>query len=156
VLQYDDVSAELRQPRVKAKPIVNGGDKLDAVFSIAFRLKVAAAKTYPRAVWPGDAVRMRDFSSQANVCAARALDPNAHHRRAELQRLLPLWPSEIADLSLRGRRRVVQFLARALREERRRARGGHWAYDLARHAALARAWRSEREAFNRLQSTRNG
>ena len=75
---------------------------------------------------------------------------SARKRRDELQRILPLWPSEIADLSLTGRRRVVMLLARALREERRRARGGHWAYDLARHAALARLYRSEAHELARL------
>lgn len=64
-------------------------------------------------------------------------------RREELARLLPLWPSQLADLSLTGRRHVVQLLWRALREERRRARGGHWAYDVARHAALASSYRRE-------------
>lgn len=73
----------------------------------------------------------------SNDCAAIA-------RRSELQRLLPLWPCELSDLSLTGRRRVVHLLWRALREERLRARSGHWAYDVARHAALARTYRREK------------
>lgn len=63
--------------------------------------------------------------------------------RMELARLLPLWPKEVADLSLPGRRHVIRSLERALRSERRRGRAGHWAYDLARHAALVKAWRYE-------------
>lgn len=73
-------------------------------------------------------------------------------RRIELQRLLPLWPQEIADLSVEGRRRVVRLLARALRQERCRGAAGHWAYDLARHAALARIWRRELEALDPICS----
>lgn len=68
-------------------------------------------------------------------------------RRTELARFLPLWPHEIADVSLSGRRRIVQFLARALRQERQRGRGGHWAYDLTRHARLSQLWRAERKAL---------
>jgi hypothetical protein len=65
-------------------------------------------------------------------------------RLAELSRLLPLWPDEIADSSPAGRARLVGRLERALKDERRRGRAGHWSYDLARHAALLRAWRGER------------
>jgi len=65
-------------------------------------------------------------------------------RRAELMRLVPLWPSEIDDLSRDGRQRLVAKLERALLAERRRGQAGHWTYDLARHAALLAAWRRER------------
>ncbi|MEQ1671718.1 MAG: hypothetical protein ABL893_12720 [Hyphomicrobium sp.] len=68
-------------------------------------------------------------------------------RRTELGRLLPLWPKEIADLSIAGRWHVIRTLERALRVERRRGRAGHWAYDLARHAALVQSWRRERAAL---------
>lgn len=71
-------------------------------------------------------------------------DPAAQDKRnRELARLLPLWPSEIADTSLEGRRRLVAKLERALKAERRRGRAGHWTYDLARHAALLAAWKRE-------------
>ncbi|HMN37983.1 MAG TPA: hypothetical protein PKD49_09805 [Hyphomicrobium sp.] len=76
---------------------------------------------------------------------------NAIVRRSELQRLLPLWPHELADLSLSGRQRILRFLARALREERRRCRAGHWTYDVARHAALARHLKWERVELERLE-----
>lgn len=65
-------------------------------------------------------------------------------RAAELARLLPLWPREIADTSREGRLRLVAKLHRALKAERRRGLAGHWTYDLARHAALLAAWRRER------------
>lgn len=77
--------------------------------------------------------------------AQRALDPEQRCR--ELSRLLPLWPLELADVSLAGRRRIVALMERALRAERTRGHAGHWAYDLARHAALHRAWISERAAL---------
>lgn len=69
-------------------------------------------------------------------------------RRDELARLLPLWPNDIADLSIAGRRRIIAALERALRAERCRGKAGHWAYDLARHAALIRSWRLERAALH--------
>lgn len=71
----------------------------------------------------------------------------AEERKALLQRLLPLWPREIADGSLANRQRIIRLLARALREERRRGSGGHWAYDLSRHAALAKLYKQECEAL---------
>jgi hypothetical protein len=66
-----------------------------------------------------------------------------YSRSRDLPRLVPLWPREIEDESEDGRRRLVAKLRRALREERRRGLAGHWAYDLARHAALLRAYRAE-------------
>ena len=71
-------------------------------------------------------------------------------RRRELARLLPLWPIEIADLSAEGRRHIIKPLERALRAERQRGRAGHWAYDVARHAALAKTWKSECAALRTL------
>ena len=68
-------------------------------------------------------------------------------RAAELARLLPLWPHEIADTSREGRSRLVAKLHRALKAERRRGQAGHWTYDLARHAALLAAWRRERASL---------
>lgn len=62
---------------------------------------------------------------------------------ADLSGLLPLWPSELADRSLAGQQRICRLLDAALRRERQRGIGGHWAYDVARHAALARARRVE-------------
>jgi len=60
----------------------------------------------------------------------------------ELARLIPLWPSELADMSAEGRALLVAKLARALRAERQRGLAGHWTYDLARHAELLNAYRA--------------
>lgn len=65
----------------------------------------------------------------------------------ELARLLPLWPHEMADLSIAGREKRLALLRRALRAERRRGQAGHWTYDLARHAALLRCYRREADSL---------
>jgi hypothetical protein len=66
-----------------------------------------------------------------------------YNRRTELPRVLPLWPNELDDESLEGRRRILGLLRRALRAERRRGIAGHWTYDLARHVELLRVYRLE-------------
>lgn len=78
---------------------------------------------------------------------------SADERRLALVRLVPMWPSEIDDLSVPGRRRLVGILERALLAERRRGRAGYWTYDLARHGALLAAWRRERAALDALIRT---
>jgi hypothetical protein len=60
-----------------------------------------------------------------------------------LSRLVPLWPEEIDDTTPAGRARLVRLLRRALVAERRRGLAGHWAYDLARHVQLLKAYRAE-------------
>ncbi len=83
-------------------------------------------------IWPRP---NRDTSSH--------LSSRPYDRRVELPRILPLWPHELADESLEGRRTIVCKLRRALRAERRRGVAGHWTYDLARHAELLRIYRLE-------------
>ena len=73
-----------------------------------------------------------------------------YNRATDLARLLPLWPEQLADTSVAGRQRVVQALQRAIRSERQRGVGGHWAYDLARHANLMWALKAERAALAEL------
>lgn len=68
----------------------------------------------------------------------------AYDRSRHLPRVLPVGPADIADDSESGRRRILARLARALRAERARGRGGHWTYDLNRHIALAQAYAAER------------
>ena len=69
--------------------------------------------------------------------------PDRYERSWDLPRLLPLWPHEIADLSLAGRQQIMARLRQALRAERQRGIGGHWTYDLARHTQLLAAYRRE-------------
>jgi hypothetical protein len=74
--------------------------------------------------------------------------PDAGYERArDLPKLVPLWPSEIKALGRADHARLLAKLRRALRAERQRGLGGHWAYDLARHAQLLRAYRAETAAY---------
>ena len=66
-----------------------------------------------------------------------------YDRDRDLPRLLPVWPTEVADTSHAGRLALLAKLRRALRNERKRGASGHWTYDLGRHAALRRAYRTE-------------
>jgi hypothetical protein len=82
------------------------------------------------------------FPSEARRTAG-VLHRTPYDRGRDLPRLIPLWPSEIADETPAGCTRLIQKLRRALREERRRGVAGHWTYDLARHFALHCAYRHE-------------
>lgn len=66
-----------------------------------------------------------------------------YDRGRDLPPLLALWPWELEDAGIDGQQRLVARLRRALRLERQRAIAGHWTYDLARHARLLAAYRSE-------------
>ncbi len=81
----------------------------------------------------------------------RAVEAACESGAGDLTRLLPLWPAEIADRSIAGREKLIATIERALRAERKRAKAGHWAYDLARHAALFRAWKRECAALIALR-----
>jgi hypothetical protein len=69
---------------------------------------------------------------------------------ADVVRLLRLWPHEFSDKSLTGRKRFIALIERALREERRRCRGGHMAYDVARHATLCRLLKQQRAGLSQI------
>jgi hypothetical protein len=73
--------------------------------------------------------------------------------RAEIAKLLPLWPRELADMSPSGRARLIAALERALRAERRRGVAGHWTYNLARHVQLLHAYRAETAAAQRSRAS---
>jgi hypothetical protein len=73
-------------------------------------------------------------------------------RAQALGRVLPLWPSEIADRSRGGQERICRLLGAALRRERQRGVAGHWALDLGRHAALAAALVLERRRLAALRA----
>ncbi len=90
-----------------------------------------------------------------NVHLSEQYTPHRTYVRAhDLPRLLPMWPKDLADLSVAGRERVIATLRRALKAERQRGLAGHWAYDLARHAQLLAAYRTECAALNTLRSAR--
>jgi hypothetical protein len=96
------------------------------------------------------AARRRSLPAQA-ACAGQQ---SPYDRLAELARVLPLWPHELADESRQGRLRILGKLHSALRAERRRGVAGHWTYDLARHRELLRIWRLELAAVRRLTGSR--
>jgi hypothetical protein len=75
----------------------------------------------------------------------------AYVRRRDLPRLIALWPRELADESLAGRRELLQKLRRALRAERRRGLAAHWSYDLNRHLALLSAYKGELYALAEIE-----
>ena len=99
-----------------------------------------------------------NFPLQAKASIRKRSDPE---RLSDLAKLLPMWPAELADRSLEGRRRIVQRLRRALREERKRGQAGHWTYRLARHAQLVRILSEESAALKEREgaawtATKNG
>jgi hypothetical protein len=75
--------------------------------------------------------------------ALGAAAPTGYQRARDLPKLLPLWPHEIEVSSVSEHARLLARMRRALRVERQRGIAGHWAYDLARHAQLLRAYRAE-------------
>ena len=61
--------------------------------------------------------------------------------------------SPIADTT-DGVKAIIARLERALRAERKRARSGHWTYDLNRHIALRQAYLAESARLASLQASR--
>jgi hypothetical protein len=87
--------------------------------------------------------------AKESLVTAETAGAAAYRRAIHLPRLLPLMPKEIADESPAARRAILARLARALRQERRRGRAGHWTYDLNRHIALRQAYLAERALLSR-------
>lgn len=67
-------------------------------------------------------------------------DRPPYDRTRDLPALIPVWPSEVIETASAT---IVARLRRALVQERQRGLGGHWSYDLARHARLLAAYRME-------------
>jgi hypothetical protein len=88
----------------------------------------------------------RSRDRQSRIAIQDVSDAELARCRAEIAKLLPLWPRELADMSPAGRAHVVATLKRALRAERRRGLAGHWTYNLARHRQLLQAYRAEMAA----------
>ena len=78
-----------------------------------------------------------------HATAVGTADPACYQRARDLPKLLPLWPHEIEISNISEHARLLARMRRALRIERQRGIAGHWAYDLARHAQLLRAYRAE-------------
>lgn len=71
--------------------------------------------------------------------------------------LLPVWPKDLADRSLEGRRKLVALIEREIRKERRRGLACNAAYDVARHARLNHLLKEERRSLaTMLHKLENG
>lgn len=116
--------------------------------SLAFNSNAAASPPCRS----GAAVTPRPAPSR-HIVAVSITKTRSYQRQKDLPRLLPLWPQELADASLPGRLAILAKLRRALRTERQRGIAGHWAYDLARHDALLRAYRHEQCDATALRAT---
>jgi hypothetical protein len=96
-------------------------------------------------------VSIRNITTRTNDSGVGHFNSKARYID-DLRHLLPLWPRELADRSLEGRKKLIAALDRALRRERRNGQAGHPAYDLTRHASLNRMLKQERAALTALQS----
>lgn len=74
----------------------------------------------------------------------------AYQRALDLPRLLPLMPGELADYSAAGTSKILAHIRKALRQERRRARQTHWAYNLQLHLGLLAAEQQEQQRLDAL------
>jgi hypothetical protein len=95
-------------------------------------------------------VSIRNILERTNGSGAGRFNPETSYID-DPRRLLPLWPRELADRSLEGRKKLIAALDRALRMERCRGRAGHPGYDLIRHASLSRMLKRERAALSAFQ-----
>ena len=88
----------------------------------------------------------RNSGRNPAASAARQRPAAYNYRRArDLPRLLPLFEAELETPTLAQHLALIALIRRALWRERMRGTGGHWTYDLARHAALLAAYQAERE-----------
>ena len=82
---------------------------------------------------------------KSSIRASRSTDASrkrTYSRKWDLPRLLAIWPHEMDD-AIASREAIVEKLRKALRAERQRGVGGHWTYDVSRHAQLVAAFRAE-------------
>ncbi len=107
----------------------------------------------------GEVPRRRSVRRQTRAQPI-ALTANAktYERMRDLPGLLALWPWELEDTSLEAHQKLVAQLRKALRAERQRGIAGHWTYDVARHARLLAAYRSEADSLESrlLRQSGNG
>ena len=104
----------------------------------------------------GDPAQGRGHSRAASA-ARRALAANVragattYDRRRDLPALVRSDPFCAPPQTCEAVAGIVGRLERALRAERRRARSGHWTYDLNRHIALRQAFLAETELLTALR-----
>jgi hypothetical protein len=77
-----------------------------------------------------------------------------YRRERQLPALIALDPAALSEESVAAGQMILSRLRRALRAERRRAKAGHWTYDLNRHIALRQAYAAEAARLAGLQARR--
>lgn len=105
---------------------------------------VVEASAGDSAGWLGAAGRAVGRSIRAGTVPYR--------RERQLPRLIAADPTSLDDRSVAGAQAILSRLRRALRAERRRAKAGHWTYDLNRHIALRQAYAAEAERLARIKA----
>lgn len=98
-------------------------------------------------MWHSVSIRHTDARS---AHSASTLGKSEASTLRDLAPLLKLWPRQLEDRSIEGRKKLLAAIQRALREERRRGRAGHGAYNLERHATLCRFFKQERASLAAL------
>jgi len=88
---------------------------------------------------------LQPVDQRAGEALRRALRAGAqdYERSRDLPGLACLDRRDLAEDTIEKAEAILARLARALRAERRRARSGHWTYDLNRHIALRQAHLAE-------------
>jgi hypothetical protein len=64
-----------------------------------------------------------------------------------------IWPHEVEDKSISGRKALIAKLESACRADRARALAYRWDYSMARHNALLRILMRERAALAAIESS---
>lgn len=72
-----------------------------------------------------------------------------YERMRDVPRVIPVWPSELAD-DLISRAKLVARIEAALAVNKKRGVEGHWAYSLPRHGALLAVYREEKAALDAM------
>lgn len=95
---------------------------------------------------------------RAREAIQRVLRAGAKHydRNRDLPALTGFYPRELAEDTIARSEAILARLARALRAERKRARSGHWTYDLNRHIALRQAHLAETAHLQRMMTSQAG
>ncbi|MGI9407097.1 MAG: hypothetical protein ACR2O4_12065 [Hyphomicrobiaceae bacterium] len=106
-----------------------------------------------RAAHPGPASRRRPVRHRPETRQAGP-DRSAATTREDIYRLLAGWPGDVDKLKGMSQDDLVRQIALALHTERRRARQGHWAYDITRHINLSRILKTEGNRLRRLKAHR--
>lgn len=99
-----------------------------------------------------------DFDQRIRRGAATAITQTlkagaeTYERARDLPRLARVLSGELEADSVESAEAIIGRLERALRAERKRAKSGHWTYDLNRHIALRQAYLAEQQRLDSLKT----